>query len=195
MAYSPSEFNNKHFLEPLAITIFQRVTLRSLKGVIVGILLCTILGFHLLWQPAYFKLQALQQEKTYWQNVLKTEVINTNLDPKAISIPTMDQLPYLIEQCQGVFMKKGVDVVSLNVERFGEWQETGKGASLDYSLVRMHFLGDWKDIVASLKALEETQEGNIHLQEVVLNAKGGEALVQINFCTGGKITAQVIEKD
>lgn len=184
MAYSSSEINLKRLLVPSVIPLFQRLSLRRVKGISVFFLLCTVLGFLLFWQPAYFQLRSLQKEKTYWQDVLKTGVTNTQEDTKATTIPTMDQLPDIIEQCRAAFVKEGVDVVSLNVERFGERRETGNGANLDYSLVRLHLRGNWEGIVTSLKALEETEEGNIHLQEVVLDAEGGETLLQIYFCTG-----------
>ena len=188
MAYSPSEINLYRSLEPSVmpptISLFKRLSLRSMKGITLGILLCTVLGFLLLWQPAYLQLQSLQEEKTYWQNILRTGVINTKTDTEAATIPTMDQLPDIIEQCRGALVKEGVNVVSLNVERFGERRETGNGASLDYGLVRLHLRGSWEGIVTSLKALEEAQEGNIHLQEVVLDREGGEALLQIYFCSG-----------
>ena len=184
MAYSSSEINVKRLVEPSANPLFQRLSLRSVKGITVVFLLCTVLGFLLLWQPVYLQLRSLQNEKTYWQQVLRTGVTNTKTDTKAATIPTMDKLPDIIEQCRGAFVKEGVDVVALNVERFGEQRETGNGASLDYGLVRLHLRGNWEGIVTSLKALEETREGNIHLQEVVLDAEGGEALLQIYFCTG-----------
>lgn len=184
MAYSLSEINVKRLVEPSAIPLFQRLSLRSVKGITVVFLLGTVWGFLLLWQPAYLQLRSLQKEKTHWQQVLSTGVTNTKTDTKAATIPTMDQLPDIIEQCRGAFLKEGVDVIALNVERFGERRETGNGASLDYGLVRLHLRGNWEEIVTSLKALEETQEGNIHLQEVVLDSEGGEALLQIYFCMG-----------
>ena len=184
MAYSSGEINVKRLVEPSAIPLFQRLSLRSVKGITVVCLLGTVWGFLLLWQPAYLQLRSLQKEESYWQHVLRTGVTNTKTDTKAATVPTIDQLPDIIEQCRGVFVREGVDVVSLNVERFGEQRETGNGASLDYGLVRLHFRGKWEGIVTSLKALEETQEGNIHLQEVVLDAEGGEALLQIYFCSG-----------
>ncbi|KGP76981.1 hypothetical protein JT05_01705 [Desulfosporosinus sp. Tol-M] len=184
MAYFSSEINIKHLEKPSAIPIFQHLSLRRVKGITGAFLLATVLGFLLLWQPAYLQLRSLQKEENYWQNVLKTGATNTKTDTKAATIPTMDQLPDLIEQCRAAFVKEGVDVVALNVERFGERRETGNAASLDYGLVRFHLHGNWEGIVTSLKALEETQEGSIHLQEVVLEAEGGEALLQIYFCTG-----------
>lgn len=184
MAYSSSEIPAKRLVEPSATPRFQRLSLRSVKRITVVFLLCTVWGFLLLWQPAYLQLRSLQNEKTHWQHVLSTGVMNTKTDTKPVPIPTMDQLPDIIEQCRGAFVKEGVDVVSLNVERFGERRETGKGASLDYALVRLHLRGNWDGVVTSIKALEETPEGNIHLQEVVLESEGGEALLQIYFSTG-----------
>ncbi|MDR3541842.1 MAG: hypothetical protein P4L69_12870 [Desulfosporosinus sp.] len=184
MAYSSSEINPQPCVESSAIPLFQRLSLRAVKGIGVGFLLGTVLGCLLLWQPAYLHWRSLQKEKTYWQDILRTGVAYPNTDVKVVTIPTMDQLPDLIEQCRDVFVKEGVDVVTLNVERFGERRETGSGASLDYGLVRLHLRGNWEGIVHSLKALEATQDGNIYLQEVVLDSTGGEALLQIHFYTG-----------
>lgn len=184
MTYSPSEINRQRLLEPSSSPLFQRLSQRCVKGITVVFLLGTVLGFVLLWRPAYLQLRSLQKEKAYWQHVLRTGITNIKTDSKAVIIPTMDQLPDIIEQCRGVFVKKGVDVVTLNVERFGERRETGNGASLDYGLVRLHLRGNWEGIATSLKELEATQEGNIHLQEVVLDSEGGETLLQIYFCTG-----------
>ncbi|SPF33042.1 conserved hypothetical protein [Candidatus Desulfosporosinus infrequens] len=182
MGDSLDEFNLQHC--PAAKPFLQRLSLRSVKGISVGFLVSTILGFLLFWQPAYFQLRALHKRKIYWQNILRSEVMNIKTDPKVATIPTMDQLPDLIDQCRSLFVKEGVDVVAFDVERFGERLETGKGGSLDYSLVRLHLRGNWEGIVHSLKALEETQVGNIYLQEVVLDAEGGETLLQIYFRTG-----------
>jgi hypothetical protein len=184
MAYFSSEINVKHLEKPSAIPLFQRLSLRRVKGITGALLLAAFLGFLLLWQPAYLHLRSLQKEKTYWQHVLTIGAANTKTDTRAAAIPTMDQLPDLIEQCRVLFIKEGVDVVALNVERFGERRETGDAASLDYGLVRFHLHGNWEGIATSLKAIEETQEGSIHLQEVVLETEGGEALLQIYFCTG-----------
>lgn len=183
MDYTPSEMNLQRLEEPSVSLSLQRLSLRRVKGITIGFLLCTVLGFLLLGQPAYLHLRSLQKEKTYWQNVLKQGVKNTKTDTKVATIPTMDYLPDIIEQCRAEFIKAGVDVITLNVERFGERRETGHGASLDYSFVRLHFRGNWEGIVTSLEALEETK-GNIHPQEVVLDAEGGEALLQIYFFTG-----------
>lgn len=185
MAYSSSEIiKAKRSVEPSVIFLFQRLSLRTVKGIIVGLLIATVLGYLLLWQPAYLQLQSLQKEKFYWQRVLRVGDTFTKTATMAATIPSMDQLPDIIEQCRGAFVKEGVDVTALNVERFGERQETGNRTSLDYDLVRLHLRGNWEGIVTSLKALEETREGNIHLQEVVLEAQGGEALLQIYFRTG-----------
>jgi hypothetical protein len=184
MAYSPNEINLQRCANPSSSPLIQRFSLRSMRGIAAGLLLCSVLGFLLLWRPTYLQLRSLEKEKTYWQQVLRTGATNTNPDIRTLNIPTMDQLPDIIEQCRGVFAKEQVDVAGLNVERFGERRETGHGTSLDYSLVRLHLRGSWERIVSSLQALEGTQAGNIHLQEVVLDAEGGETLLRIYFGTG-----------
>jgi len=160
-------------------SLWQRLSLRSLKVVIVGVLACIVVGFLTLWQPSYLRLSSLQEDKTHWQEILRRGVKTTNT-----VIPTMDQLPDMIELCRNAFVDVGVDVVSLNVERFGERREAGKGARIDYALVRLRLLGQWEGIVTSLEALEKMQRVSIHAQEVVLTEEGGEALLQIYFCTG-----------
>jgi len=184
MAYFSSESNTKSVLALSSIPYFQRFSLRAVKVITIGFVLCTSLGFLLLWQPAYHQLRSLQNEKAYWQHVMTAGATNAKTESKQAAIPSMDQLPDIIEQCRDEFVREGVDVASLNVERFGERRETGKGASLDYGLVRLHLRGNWENIVKSLKALEEKPEGNIHLQEVILNPEGGETLLQIYFSTG-----------
>lgn len=181
MAFLSGRFNLRRLGETTIIPLLQRLSLRSVQGIAAGFMLGIVLEGLLFWQPAYLHFQLLQQEKAYWQDILRAGVNNTKTDTRVTAIPTIDQLPDLIEQCRREFVKTGVDVVTLNVERFGEPRKTGDAASLDYSLVRLHLHGNWEGIVTSLKALEEI---NIHLQEVILDTEGGEALLQIYFRTG-----------
>ena len=185
MAYFSSVAQSNSLVKPSAMPLLWRLSLRSVKGITLFFLLATISGFLLLWHPAYLKFLSLQREDTHWQDVMKTGITNGQTDPLTATLPTMDQLPDLIEQCRGAFIKEGVTVAALNVERFGEQRETARGASLDYGLVRLQLSGPWEGIVTSLKALERTAQGNIHLQEVILKAEGGEALLQIYFFMGG----------
>ncbi len=158
-------------------SLLQRLSLRSVKGIAVGFLLAVCLEFLLLWQPTYHQLRSLQNEKNYWQQVL-----NLGAGDQVSTMPTLEQLPEIIEQCRSAFAKEGVDVVSLNVEHFGERPEIGDVVRVDYSLVRLHLRGNWEGIVISLKALEETtQDISIHVQEAVLDSDGGETLLQIYF--------------
>lgn len=189
MAYFSTKIKIKRFVDPLStpfsISLFQRLSLRSVKVLAGGTLLCIVLGFILLWQPAYLQLKSLQKEKNSLQHLLNASITNPKLDPDTITkftIPTMDQLPEMIEQCRGAFIKEGVNVVTINVERFGERVQAGTGESLDFGLVRFHLQGDWAEVVSSLKALEDTADRSFHVQEVILDTDGGEALLQINFC-------------
>ncbi|TGE34215.1 hypothetical protein [Desulfosporosinus sp. Sb-LF] len=187
MAYSPSEIKVKPIVCPSLICLIKQLSLRNIKRIILMSLACTIASFLILWQPAYLHLRALQKEKIYWQNVLQAESVNTEGDDRPSIVPTMDQLPDMIDQCRNVFIKESVNVFALNVERFGERLEIGKGVSLDYGLVRFRLRGPWEGILRSLKILEEMQGVSIYVQEVVLDSQGtegGEALLRIDFCTG-----------
>ncbi|EHQ88081.1 hypothetical protein [Desulfosporosinus youngiae] len=179
MAFFLSEIKDKTITESSVPFLWRRLSPRSLRGVIIGVLACNIMVFLMLCQPAYLRLSSLQEDKIHWEEVLRRGVSYTSP-----IIPTMDQLPDMIEQCRNAFVNQGVNVVSVNVERFGERREAGKGASIDYALVRLRLLGQWQGIVTSLKELEEMQGVGIHAQEVVLAEPGGEALLQIYFCTG-----------
>ncbi|HZK53199.1 MAG TPA: hypothetical protein VFC84_03215 [Desulfosporosinus sp.] len=188
MAYLASGTKSKHLLDSSVIPLLQRLSLGSVKGISVFLLLGIVGGFLVFWQPAYLQFRSLETEQTRWQEVLRAGTADTNMNTKlqttSLAIPTMDQLPDIIDQCRGAFVKEGVVVASLNVERFGEQRESVKGLGLDYGLVRLQLKGPWEGIVTSLKALEETPVGNIHLQEVVLNTQGGEALLKIYFSMG-----------
>ncbi|WP_075364499.1 hypothetical protein [Desulfosporosinus metallidurans] len=182
MAYSPSEIKVKRTILSQVFP-FRGLSLRSVKRIVVVILACIVLAFLVLWRPMYLQLRSLQKEKIYWQNV-KAGSANNKEDTKVSTIPTMDQFPDMIDQCRGAFVKEGVAVYALNVERFGERREVGNGGSLDYGLVRLRLHGQWKDIVRALKAVEEMRLFSIHVQEVLLEVEGGEVLLQIYFCTG-----------
>ncbi|WP_407308276.1 hypothetical protein [Desulfosporosinus sp. SB140] len=182
-----SYFSKKTYDSGLKISMIshpRKIPIKKVKGIVVALLLCTTLGFALLWQPAYDHLQGLKKEKNYWQKVLKTGVDDTGGLSRGM-IPSMDQLPDIIEQCQDAFGKEGVKVAALNVERFGERNESSLGVSFDYTMVRLHLQGKWENIVPSLNTLEDLREGIIHVQEVVLDAEGGEVLLQI-YCYTGK---------
>ena len=186
MAYSPSEIKVKHTILSQVFP-FRRLSLRSVKRIVVMILACTVLAFLVLWRPMYLQLRSLQKEKIYWQNVKTGSVagsVNYMGATKVSTIPTMDQFPDMMDQCRGAFVEEGVAVYALNVERFGERREGGNGGSLDYGLVRLRLHGPWEGIVRALKVVEEMKEFSIHVQEVRLEAEGGEVLLQMYFCTG-----------
>lgn len=184
MAYFSSVSKSKALVEPSG-PLLQRLSLRSVKLIIAIFLLGSVCGFLMLWQSAFQQWRSLQREETRWQDVLRTGMTNSKTNTKTVvAIPTMDQLPDIIEHCRGAFVKEGVVVSALNVERFGEQRDPANGASLDYGLVRLHLNGNWEGIVTALKALEETQASSIQLQEVILDSKGGEALLQIYFSMG-----------
>lgn len=184
MALSSREIKVKSIVDLFGIALLPQLSLRSLKAIVVGLLACLILAFMVLWQPAYIKIQSLHKEKGVLLVQMNSAFIDGNSNVNLSLIPTMDQLPDMIESCRSTFVKEGVNVIAFNVERFGAKQETGKETSIDYALVRMRLHGQWSGIVSSLKALEEAQAVSIHVQEVVLDSTGGEVLLQIYFRSG-----------
>lgn len=185
MVLPASEFKLKSITNLFKIFQSSGLSLRQLKGITAGLMACIILAFLVLWQPAYTKFQSIQKQKDDWLFIMATEGINLKSNHNLYSIPSMNQLPDMIEKCCKTFVKEGIDVVNFNVERFGERNETeNKMASLDYALVRLHLQGQWNNIVTSLKGLEEAQEFSIHVQEVKLASEGGDVLLRIYFYSG-----------
>ncbi|MDP4125819.1 MAG: hypothetical protein Q8912_02615 [Bacillota bacterium] len=184
MAYFSGVNNVKRVPSLSGTSLARWVSLRSVTIIILILVACTALEFLVFWRPMYRHFRSLQTEKNHWQNVLQAMSVNKYESPKTISIPTMDQLPDIVDQCRSIFGKESVDVFAFNVERFGERQDAGKGPNLDYGLVRFRLRGQWEGIIRSLKVLEEMQGFSVQVQEVVLEAEGGETLLQIDFCTG-----------
>lgn len=185
MVLPASEFKLKSITTFWGIFRSAGLSLRWLKRITVGLMVGIILAFLVLWQPAYAEFQSIQKQKDDWLFTMTAEGTNLKSNHKLYAIPSMDQLPDMIEKCCDTFVKEGIDVVSFNVERFGERNETeNKMARLDYALVRLRLQGQWNDIVASLKGIEEVQELSIHVQEVILASEGGDVLLQIYFYSG-----------
>lgn len=155
----------------------SQLSLSKAKGSAVFLTLCILLGFSLFWLPSYLQLQDLQKEESSWKLMMKTKVVNTTS-----TIPTMDRLLDSVEQCRSIFVNAGVEVVALNVERFGkgDGDKASDGVGIDYALVRLRLKGNWETIISEFKRLEDTLEG-VRIQEVMLGSDGGEGLLQIYF--------------
>lgn len=164
-----------------AVIPWRGLSLRNLKGILLGLLACCLLVFSCLWQPAYERFCSLKEEKLHWQQVLKLGV-----NDYPATIPDMDQLPGLIDQCCSGFLKSGVKVDSFNVERFGERSERGKGSRIDYALIRLRLQGQWPDILSSLQDLEKARGLSVRVEEVLLGERGGDTLLQIYYQTGNE---------
>ena len=75
--------------------------------------------------PAQGQIRELEAEKQYWQgqqgrNPLKTQ---------AAQLPHLLDLPSIIEQCQGLFQERQVQVLSINLERLGEDSAEATGSA------------------------------------------------------------------
>ncbi len=184
MVLPTSQFKLKSITTIFEIFQSSELSLRWLKGITVGLMVCISLAFLVLWQPAYTEFQSIQKQKDDWLFIMTAEGTNLKSNHNLYAIPSMDLLPDMIEKCHNTFVKEGIDVVSFNVERFGERNETENKRTLDYALVRLRLQGQWNDIVTSLKGIEEVQEFSIHVQEVILASEGGDVLLRIYFYSG-----------
>lgn len=178
MAYFSRERNCLLRTIPI-IPKLSQLSLSKAKGSAGFLALSILLGFSLFWLPSYLQLHDLQKEESSWKLLLKTKVVNN--PPK---IPTMDELLDITEQCRSIFVNAGVEVVALNIERFGkgDGDKASDGGGIDDALVRLRLRGHRETIISEFKRLEETQEG-IRIQEVILGSDGGECLLQIYFYT------------
>lgn len=162
----------------------QRIFHTKSKYICVVLLLCSLFGYIFIWRPAYLQVQSCEKTKSYWNQVLNVELKNDPMQNVIDALPMMDQLPDIINQCRGVFVTSGLDVVGLNVEQFGEPRGKSQEVSIDYSLARIRLSGKPELIIAVIKELEDNQEFSIYAQEVVLDHEGGEVLLQIYFMSG-----------
>ena len=176
MAYFSRERNCLLRMIPI-IPRLSQLSLSKAKGSAGFLALAILLGFSLLWLPSYLQLRDLQKEESSSELLLKTNVVNN-----ALKIPTMDQLLDKVEQCRSIFDDAGVEVVALNIERFGkgDGDKDSDGVVIDYAFVRLRLRGNRETIISAFKRLEETQEG-IRIQEVILGSDGGEVLLRFYF--------------
>lgn len=157
----------------------RQILILGLSGAVVGFL---SLGA-LLALPDKQRSAELEQEKAYWAQVLAGQSPDmyealSPVEPQIGEIPTIEQIPYLIDRCSNLLVAAGVEVTSFNVERFAE-KETD-GSPLDYALLRIYLIGSWPEIEAGLKKLE-TSNLAVRVEELHLDANGGDALLKIYF--------------
>lgn len=190
MADLVKEFRPKSMSETKAISFLGgcrswQMSSQRIRRICVFIILCICLSFLFLWQPAYLQWRTLQKEQSDKGRVLQAGTVNWAAEPKVLSLPRVDRLPDIIEQCRMIFAQTGVEVTSFSVDRFGDPLKASQESSLDYGLVRWRLRGDWEAIIPALKALEEDQVAGLRLQEVRLNEEGGEVLLKVYFSSGG----------
>lgn len=134
--------------------------------------------------PAQGQIRELEAEKQYWQGQQDRNPLKT----QGAQLPHLLELPSIIEQCQGLFQERQVQVLSINLERLGEDSAESTGStgseqtvSMSYALLHFKLQGSWDGIEAGLKQIETIPDQAIQLQEVRLNTKGGEIVMKIYF--------------
>lgn len=149
----------------------------KLKSIVfVGAVL--LLVGSLLW-AVQGKIRQLSQEKQYWQ-VQMDQIPSKN---KEVNLPSLLDLPPLIEACQNEFKEQAVQVASANLDRFGEETKTStdQGSGLSYALFHFKLKGSWSGIEAALKRIENIPDRTIQVQEVRLNSDSGDVVLKIYF--------------
>lgn len=157
----------------------------------LGLVWAGVLAFYSLYQEE----NRLQAEKAAWQAVQTDHFDPSELSSSSLiaGIPSLEQLPALMEACQAVFHEEGIEVSSLNVERIaadtgGTVRQGGPSAQggtsgmlLNFALVRLHWKGTWAGIERGLARLENHDKFRVRVQEVSLKQGGGEGTLEIYF--------------
>lgn len=149
-----------------------------LAGALV-LLALFFLSYAFLLRPTQARVDSSSTERGHWFEVLALSKKDGSKPP----VPTMEELPNLVDFCREAFVAEGVEVKALNVERFGEknGDTSQPPASLDYALLRLHWGGSWAGIEKALSKLERDRRFGISAREVHLNKGGGDGLLQIYF--------------
>lgn len=146
--------------------------------VIVGVALF-LMGMTYL--PVKGKVQELKAEKELWQGQMKQQ----SSKGQSATLPTLLDLPSVLEECQSLFEEQSVHVVSVNLDRLEEASVNPTSADhsvgLSYALFHFKLLGSWNGIETSFQHLENISDQAIQIQEVRLNAEGGDSILKIYF--------------
>lgn len=138
--------------------------------IMAGLTLVSGVSIGILFQITSEKIVSQRQEISNWQ-----EKINRQ-ESFSMTIPQLNDLPNIIEQCRAQFQTRGVNVGAFNVERF-HGEKSGSG--LDYVLLRLHLQGEAKKIQTGLEQIEKMENQAIHVREVILKPDEGEVLLAI----------------
>ncbi|KLU58577.1 hypothetical protein CEB3_c45930 [Peptococcaceae bacterium CEB3] len=146
-------------------------------------LLCAFFSYIFCLRPSWSRLNRLGVEKEHWLAVLSQFSGGETGTGIGTKVPTLAELPGLVESCRRAFLTAGVHVESLSVERFGETAASTpqKVDHLDYALLRLQWTGSWPAIEQALSGLERDQSLGIGVREVHLRQGGGEGLLQVYF--------------
>lgn len=146
--------------------------------VIIGVV---ILLMGMTYLPVQGKIRELRVEKEFWQGQVKQQPSKV----QSVRLPTLLDLPSILEKCQSLFEEEQVRVVSVNLDRLeavsGNPTGTDQPVSLSYALFHFKLLGSWSGIEASFQQLENIPDQAIEIQEVRLNPEGGDSILKIYF--------------
>ncbi len=93
--------------------------------------------------------------------------------------PTMEDLPFIVEECVKILAREKVLTRSYNLQYIGE--EQGVPLYPKYAVMGFKLQGSWEGIEKALSEMEDISHQNIHVREMRLNEEGGEILLWIHF--------------
>ncbi|MDR3289326.1 MAG: hypothetical protein LBT22_07860 [Peptococcaceae bacterium] len=140
---------------------------------LLGGIIVSCLSFGWLFYCERNEAQAQRYEAAYWQD--QAELLKEGRT-EAIGIPSLKDLPAIIEVCCVKFQEQGVQVRTFNIESFSTREaETG----LDYALLRLQLWSEPPLVQRVLQEIEEKNDLAIHIQEVISRPEESEVLLRI----------------
>lgn len=123
----------------------------------------------------YQKVVSLQKEKE--KISLSASLIRGEI--KDYQYPTLEELPFIVEECVEIFAREQVLTNSYNLQYIGE--EHADSLYPKYAVMGFKVLGSWEGIKKALQEIESIPQQIIHVQEMRLYEGGGEFIFWIHF--------------
>ncbi|NMA69808.1 MAG: hypothetical protein GX958_10370 [Desulfitobacterium sp.] len=137
-----------------------------------------------------------------WQQIISLQKEKENISfPASFTrgkigdyrFPTLEELPFIVEECVGIFAQEEILTSSYNLQYIGE--EQGDSLYPKYAVMKFKVLGSWEGIKKALKEIESIPRQNIHIKEVNLYEEGGEFVFWIHFLEPKDLTTHSMSRE
>lgn len=123
----------------------------------------------------YQETRTFQKEK---ENIFLS-ASSTKGEIRDYQLPTLEELPFIVEECVEIFKGEQVLTSSYNLQYIGE--EQADSLYPKYAVMGFRVLGSWEGIKKALQEIESIPQQIIHVQEMRLYEGGGEFIFWIHF--------------